>query len=226
MNFEAIKNALTSALLELGAEEYEIYYNSSEESSVGTLNREVNSSSSGVRGGICLRVASEGRMGYAATELMTEDEMRQLAARAIDNARFVEKEDKVGIFSGSAQYDESRLPPFVPMSSEELKNAAVKISEKLFSIDERVRDGTETQAVSMGFNIRIVNSHGLDLSTSSGVNAAVAEAIVEAEGESQSAYAVERIDPQNTDTSVSLTAKRAVDDAVSKLGAGFVESGK
>lgn len=226
MNFEAIKKALTEALEQLGADEYEIYYNSTEESSIGTLNREVNSTSSGVRGGICLRVASGGRMGYAATELMTEDEMRKLAERAIDNARFIEKEDKVGIFAGSSDYEESRLPKFVSMSSEELKSSALKISEKLFELDKRVRDGTETQAVSMGFNIRIVNSHGLDLSTSSGVNAAVAEAIVEQDGESQSAYAVEMLNRDDADRSALLTSERAAQDAVAKLGAGFLESGK
>ena len=226
MDFELIKRALADALGELGITEYEMYYMSSSESSVGTLNREVNSSSSGVHGGICLRVLVDGRLGYAATELMTAEEMRDLASRALDNARFVEKEAKVGIFAGSPEYEESRLDEYTPMSSEQLRTCAVKLGESLFSKDERVREGTESQAVSMGFDIRLVNSHGLDLYTSVGVNVAIAEAIVASGDESQSAYAIDRIADGELDASVARATDKAVDEALSKIGAGLLDSGR
>ena len=95
MNFDALKNTLVSALNEAGLNEYEIYYMSDESVSVSTLNKEVNSFSSSTSGGLCLRVAVEGRMGYASTELMTEAEMAELPARAKANALATEKLDTV-----------------------------------------------------------------------------------------------------------------------------------
>ena len=64
MNFDLLKNALVSALTEEGIVEYEIYYMSDESTSVQTLNKEVNSFSSAISGGLCLRVLVDGKMGY------------------------------------------------------------------------------------------------------------------------------------------------------------------
>ena len=86
MNFDVLKNTLVAALSEIGITEYEIYYMSDESTSVDTLNKEVNSFSSSSSGGLCLRVAVDGKMGYASTELMTETEMKELPLRAKANA--------------------------------------------------------------------------------------------------------------------------------------------
>ena len=75
MNFDTLKNTLVAALNEAGLGEYEIYYMSDESISVSTLNKEVNSFASSISGGLCLRVAVDGKMGYASTELMTEADM-------------------------------------------------------------------------------------------------------------------------------------------------------
>ena len=104
MNFDVLKNTLVSALNEAGLTEYEIYYMSDESTSVETLNKEVNSFASSISGGLCLRVAVDGKMGYASTELMTEAEMNELPARAKANAYATEKPDTVGIFADSECY--------------------------------------------------------------------------------------------------------------------------
>lgn len=225
MSFDRMKKALTEALVALGIEEYEIYYMSSSDTSVDTLNREISSFSSGERGGICLRVRAEGKLGYAASELMDEGEMRELAERALENARFVEKPDEVGIFSGSESYEELRVPKHLPMSAEELKTYALKIGNRVFDIDNRVEDGSTSTAATSGTVIRIVNSHGLDLSCECGVNLAVADAVVKVGEEMQSAYAFERIE-DDADAFADKLASRAAEDAFSKVGAEKVTSGK
>ena len=83
MNFENCKIALIKALGELGVTEYEMYYATSNETSVETLNKEVNKFSSSEQGGLCLRVLYDGKMGYASTELMDESTMYELASSAI-----------------------------------------------------------------------------------------------------------------------------------------------
>ena len=75
MNFNALKSAIQNAAEKLGVTEYEIYYMSSSDISVDTLNNEISNFSSGLTGGLCLRLVMDGKMGYASTELMEEAEM-------------------------------------------------------------------------------------------------------------------------------------------------------
>ena len=147
MNFDVLKNTLVAALKEEGLTEYEIYYMSDESTSVQTLNKEVNSFSSATSGGLCLRVAIDGKMGYASTEFMTEGEMKELVLRAKANAYATEKPDTVGIFAGSESYEELRLPKVALLSAAELKDYAVKTGEALFAKDSAVKEGTASQAI-------------------------------------------------------------------------------
>ncbi len=225
MDFEMLKKALESALSEAGISEYEIYYMSDANTSVATLNKEVNSFSSNENGGLCLRVLYEGKMGYASTELMTESEMRELAVRAVENAVATEKLDTVGIFKGSESYEDMRIKPFSPLDAGELKAIALKTGEALFKKDERVREGTESQALSETMTVRLVNSHGLDLSVKCGVNALVAAAVVVSGEESQQDYSVRSLG-EDTDKDIEESVEGAVTGAVDKLGAELVPSGK
>lgn len=224
--FDKMKKVLTSALKEAGATEYEIYYMSGAESSVATLNRQVNSSTLTKNGGLCLRVLKDGKMGYASTELLTEQEMIELVDRAISNAAAVEKLDTVGIYGGSESYEENRLAKFEPMTAGELRAAALATAEAIYSADGRITDGTMTQAASSSSEVRIVNSHGLDLSCSAGVNVIVGEAVVDIEGEKESDFSFKALDKNNTGKAIAELVKDATEGALSKIGADVVPSGK
>ena len=226
MNFDALKNTLVAALNEAGLNEYEIYYMSDESVSVSTLNKEVNSFASSTSGGLCLRALVDGKMGYASTELMTEAEMRELPARAKDNAMATEKPDTVGIFVGSDSYDELTLEKVVLLPAEELKAYAVKTGEALFAKHESVKEGTSSQAIAAGTSIRLVNSHGVDLTLDCGVNALIGEAVVGVDGENQADYSFKNIDKENADKTIEEVTEEAVAEALSKIGAGSVDSGK
>ena len=226
MNFDTLKNTLVAALNEAGLGEYEIYYMSDESISVSTLNKEVNSFASSISGGLCLRVAVDGKMGYASTELMTEAEMKELPARAKDNALATEKPDTVGIFRGSEQYDELVLDKVELLGAEDLKAYAVKTGEALFLKDASVKDGTSSQAIAAGTSIRLVNSHGVDLTLDCGVNALIGEAVIEVNGESQSDYSFKNINNESAEECIAEVVDEAVSEALSKIGAGAVDSGK
>lgn len=226
MNFDALKNTLTSALDEAGLSEYEIYYMSDESISVSTLNKEVNSFSSSISGGLCLRVLVEGRMGYASTELMTEAEMRELPERARANALSTEKLDTVGIFAGSAEYEELKIDKAEMLSAATLKSYAIKTGEALFAKDDRVNEGTSSEAISAGMSVRLVNSHGVDLSLDCGINALVGEAVVTVGDEKQADYGFKRLDVSNGEKTVAEVVDEAVSEALAKVGAQLVPSGK
>ena len=223
MNFDVLKNTLVAALSEAGLTEYEIYYMGDESTSVETLNKEVNSFSSSTGGGLCLRVAVDGKMGYASTELMTEAEMMQLPERAKANAYATEKPDTVGIFAGSEEYEELKIKKADLLSAAELKAYALKTGEALFAKDPAVKEGTSSRAVSAGTTVRLFNSHGVDLSLDCGINALIGEAVVGVDGENQQDYSFKNLKGEDT---VAEVVDEAVSDALAKIGAGFVDSGK
>ena len=221
-----LKAALESALRETGVSEYEIYYMSDGTTSVSTLNKEVNAFSSSTTGGLCLRVLVDGKMGYASTELMTEAEMATLPERAKSNALATEKPDTVGIFAGSESYEPLRVEKAELLSAAELKSLAIQTGEALFAKDERVKEGTTSEAISVESSIRLVNSHGLDLALTCNVNALVAEAVVSENGENQADYSFKNLKRGKEGEIIAEMVDEAVGEALSKIGADLVPTGK
>ena len=224
MNYELLKSAIENEAKLQGVSEYEIYYMSSEELSVDTLNKESNSFSSGNSGGICLRVLHEGKIGYAASELMEEDEMRSLVSRAKENAIATEKPDTVGIFKGSESYAEMKNADFSPKGAGELKKLTKDLAEALYESSDKVTGGTATYGVTASFEIRLSNSHGLDLKTKCGINLIQAMAVICDDGKYENAYDAEEI--KDKDIDLSALAGGVVEEAILKANATTVESGK
>ena len=223
MNYELLKNAIESEAKLQGVNEYEIYYMSSEELSVDTLNREPNSFSSGNSGGICLRVLHDGKIGYASSELMEEGEMRALVSRAKANAEATEKPDTVGIFKGSESYAELKDLGFEAKGAGELKKLCADLADEVYNSSDKVAGGTQTYGMAAEFVVRLSNSHGLDLQTKCGINALQVGAVVCDDGKYENAYDLKEL---KGDVDLKALANGVVEKALSKVHAGFVESGK
>ena len=223
MNYELLKAAIENEATAQGVAEYEIYYMSSDELSVDTLNRQPNSFSSGNSGGICLRVLHEGKIGYASSELMEEEEMKALVFRAKANAEATEKPDTVGIFKGSDSYAEMKNNSYTVKGAGELKKLCASLADEIYNYSDKVTGGTSTYGITAGFNVRLSNSHGLDLQTNCGINALGAGAVVCDDGKYESAYDMKELVGE---IDVKDMAAKVVDDALIKTHAGQVESGK
>ncbi len=222
MNFELLKEAIEKRADELGVTEYEIYYESSAKASAETLNHEISSLSSSEAGGICFRCSVDGKMGYASTQLLEAEEAAELVERALENGRATEKVDTVGIFAGSAEYGSPSVEKFVPLTPDELKNTALSIEKEIYAADDRVTEGTQSQVESICETVRIVNSHGLDLSNKSGINIVLAAPVVEDKGEHQDDYIIKEYGKMSD----SELASTVVEGALAKIGADTVPTGK
>ena len=111
MNFESMKEIVVRAAKAAGLDEYELFYYAEEDMGVGTLKQDVDNFSSGNGQGIDFRCKVNGKMGYASTELFTEDELTELVSRAMENAKNIESDDEVDIFPGSPKYETIDLRP-------------------------------------------------------------------------------------------------------------------
>ncbi len=220
--FEKLKKAIIDRAYELGVTEYEIYYSVGLSSSAETFGHEISALTSSTSGGICFRCVVDGKMGYASTQLMSESEMADLVDRAVENGRYTEKEDTVGIFAGAESYGKTNAPKYIPMTAEELKNAALEIQKANYAASEKVKEGTQSQVETSESTVRIVNSHGLDLSNNVGLNVAVSVAVVEDKGESQDDYCFCEYGKK----SAREMAAESVSAALDKIGAVVPATGK
>lgn len=223
MNFDVLKKILAEASAEHGITEYEIYYAQSASTSVRALGDEISAFQSSSGGGICYRCAVDGKMGYASTQFMDEGEMRELVERALENARNTEKPDIVGIFEGSKEYAPLEPIAYTPLDAKELKEIALKIQKETLACGDYVGKATRCAASTSGSTIRLVNSHGVDLSISAGGNYVMSMPVVTKDGQSDNNGERDEYTPE-LDTAA--LAKKAVDGALDKIGAGSVPSGK
>ena len=223
MNYELLKATIENEAKLAGITEYEIYYMSSAELSIDTLNKEPNSFSSGESGGICLKVLHDGKLGYASGELMEEGEMRALVHRAKANAEATEKLDTVGIFKGSDHYEPLKNAEFTPKTAGELKKLTEELADEIYNYSDKVTGATATYGITAEFVVRLSNSHGVNLETKCGINALQLNAVVCNDGKYESAYNIQEL---NTDFDMKTLAAEVVDEALQKIDASGVESGK
>ena len=153
----------------------------------------------------------------------TDEEMKALVARAIENAKYVESDDKAVIFSGSESYAELDLPEIEEKSTAELKQIALSLHKDIYAQSEYVSDGTSAFVMQNKTNIVLMNSHGLELCGKVGVAGAGASAVVSKDGEAQEAFSL-RSGFAKED--LEAIPKDSVADALKKLGATEIESGK
>ena len=223
MDFYSVKNYLFEAAEAAGLEEYEVYFMESAGVSAETLKDEISSFSSAVSGGICFRCIVDGRMGSASSELFEADEMSALVKRAINNAKYIENDDKAIIFEGSKNYAQVSPKKFKDYSAAEIKEIALDLIKRTYEQSEYITDGTQTYAVQDKTKIILMNSHGLSLETEVGVCGALVQAVVAKDGESQYGGDIEiGLDKENMEN----LPKEAIDEALSKIGAKEIASGK
>ncbi len=223
MDFYSVKNYLFEAAQKAGLEEYEVYFMESAGLSAETLKDEISSFSSAVSGGICFRCIVNGRMGSASSELFEAEEMGALVDRAINNAKYIENDDKAIIFEGSKSYAEVSPKKFKDYSAAEIKEIALDLIKKTYEQSEYITDGTQTYAVQDKTKIILMNSHGLSLTCEVGVCGALVQAVVAKDGESQYGGDIETgLDKEDVEN----LPKAAIDEALSKIGAKEIPSGK
>ena len=162
-------------------------------------------------------------MGYASTEELSSAQAATIVERAADNASVLESEEQVFLGEGGQVYEQLKRGTYSLPTTEELIKAALNTQEQLYAADAAVVDGSETRAVSEYSRIAICNSKGLDLSYENNLAVVMAEAVVERDGEKSNDYAFKLGKIDTIDTGE--LAKKAVKDALAKLGAEVAPTG-
>lgn len=221
MNFEILKDILEKQARAEGLEKYEIYFTDSESVSTETLKDEISSFSGGKGAGISFRCIVDGHVGSASTELFEESELKSLVSRAKANAAVIENDDLAVIYAGSDSYAEVEKKPFCMPTATEIKTLALELQRKTYATDKRITDGTQSGVFAETCTYELANSEGLRLSNTVGVCGAYVQAVIDGENEAQEAF-----DFALGFENAQELPEKAVAEAISKLGAEGVASGK
>lgn len=223
MDYQSFKNAVIAEAKAQDIAEYELYYQSGSDTSIGVFAHEVNEFSSSESGGVCFRCIVDGKMGYASTQALIEAEARDLVNQAAGNARCQENEEAVFLCEGGKTYQPLDRRFYDLPTTEALISTALATQEKLYAADPMVIDGCQTQAISEESQVAIYNSKGLDLCYASKTAGLIVAAVVSNGTEMSDSYEIKlgQLDTIDTDA---LT-KKAVEDAKRKLGGELPASG-
>ena len=223
MDFNSFKEAIIARCQALGVTEYELYYQAAESTTVSAYQQEINEFAGNTEGGVCFRCICDGKMGYAATEELSHEQAMGLVARALDNARTLETEDKVFLGKGGQTYADPKLHPIPLPSTEGLVQAVLSAQKALYETDPSVVDGTVTEGICEKSSIAICNSNGLDLSYVNQVAGLIAVAVVDKNGEKSNHFKIKLGQPENVD--YAALAKQTVTEALEKLGGQVPDTG-
>ena len=224
MNFQEFKNAVIAKAAAMGIEEYELYYQAGESTSVSAFQHEINQFTSSSEGGVCFRCIVNGKMGYASTEALNEAEAAAVVARAADNASVLETADPVFLCEGGKTYQniDRAYPPMA--ATDVLVSKVLETQEKLYASHPAVVDGCSIRGVTERSELAIYNSKGLDLYSENTVTGLIAVAVVSDGKEKANDYQAKLGDLEKIDTD-SLT-KKAAETAYGKLGGEVAPTGQ
>ena len=224
MDFNAFKQIVIDKCAELGIEEYELYYQSAESTSVSAFQHEINQFTGSTEGGVCFRCIVGGKMGYASTEALNAEQAAAIVRKAADNASVLEAEEQVFLCEGGQEYEPLEDRSCAMPATEEIVSTVLATQEKLYKADPAVIDGCQTQGIAERSEIAIYNSKGLDLHSESTLTGLVVVAVVTNGQEMANDYQIKlaKLDTIDTDE---VTAK-AAKTALGKLGGDVAPTGQ
>ena len=224
MDFNAFKQAVIARCARKGIEEYELYYQTAESTSVSVFQHSVNEFTGSIEGGVCFRCIVGGRMGYASTEALNEEQAASIVDRAADNAATLEADEPVFLAEGGLSYAPVTAEPYALPDTESLIAKVLDTQEKLYAADPAVVDGTETQGICERSETFIYNSKGLDLHSRNTLSGLVVGSVVTDGKEMANSYEVKLGELSSIDTDA-LAAKAAA-EAKQKLGGEVAPTGQ
>ena len=224
MDFNAFKEIVIAQCAALGIQDYELYYEQGTSTSVEAFQHELNEFSSSQDGGLCFRCISGGRMGYASTQALTEEEARKVVLAAVDNASVLETEDPIFLGEGGQVYEPLPERGYPLPSTEEMISTVLSCQDLLYAADPAVIDGSQSQAISESSEICIYNSRGLDLHYSNQLSGLLSVAVVSDGKEMANDYQIKL--GKISDIDKEALTKKAAATAIRKLGGDPAPTGQ
>ena len=216
MTFQEFKNLVIEACADAGITEYELYYEAGSSINVDAFQHSIHEFSASTVGGVCFRCIVGGKMGYASTEALNEEQAKLIVAKAADSASVLEAEEQVFLGEGGQKYEELDIQTYDLPATEELIAKVLDAQEKIYAADSMVIDGCQANGFIGRNEIAIYNSKGLDLEYKNNSSGLLIVGVVSDGKEMANNYEF-KLGKLDTIDSEAL-ARKAVENAKMKLG--------
>ncbi len=224
MDYQSFKNIVIDECSQQGLQEFELYYQSGADTSIGAFAHEINEFSSSEGGSVTFRAIIGGKMGIASTQALNQEEARAIVRRAMDNASVLETSEQVFLCEAGKEYHPLDTNLYALPSTEEMIAKALDSQNQLYAADPRMVDGCQSQVISEKQQIALYNSKGLDLFWENHTAGLVAVAVVSDGKEMVNAYKIKLGKLDTIDTEA--VAKEATQDAILQLGGDVAPTGQ
>ncbi len=224
MDYQSFKNIVIDEAAKQGIVEYELYYQSGADTSIGAFGHEINEFSSSEGGTITFRAIVGGKMGVAATEALSEEEARGIVVRAMDNASVLETEEQVFLCEGGKEYRSIDRALYELPATDAMIAAALECQNQLYASDAMVVDGCQSQIISERQQIALYNSKGLDLFWENNTSGIVCVSVVSNGQEMVNSYEIKLGKLDQID--IQAVAEKATADAKRQLGGDVAPTGQ
>ena len=209
-------------------DQIEIYMSESGEEEFTVREKALDKYTFAESGGIGLRFIKDGKVGISFTEKINSDESIDILINNAKNALvyassepdfnvLIEKEDEEKSYD-MINNDISNL------SSDELKNISLSIEDKLYSLDKRIANVPSAGLARYNFTKCIINSNGVCKAEKKNSMAYYAEVIAKDYNATKTFF--DAYSSKDVLFDIDMFTKNIVDNAVSKLSAKPIESGK
>ena len=223
MRFQELKEILFKLAQNAGLTEYDVYYRMTEDQSAEAVNNQPNSCSSGTSGGICFRCVVDGKLGSASTQYLEKNKLEALVKNAMDNAALIENEEAPIFFEGAPAEAyrtlKCEMPDFPGVA--ELRRITMALQAQMYAATPMMTDGTCSAAGATRVSVAYANSKGVELSHAFGTVTTYVEPVIH-DGKEPS-FGSAMAQSLATDTDI---VKQATDEAIARLGATTVKTGK
>lgn len=208
-----------------GFNDMEIYYTNSDSFEVNAFNQDIDMYSVNTQSGLSFRGIIDCKMGYSFTEKFEDEDIDFLISNAKQNSKEIQSDFEPSIFEGSKEYKR--------LEGNKLKDADVNTKIQNTLSMEKAALEKDKRIVSVQYCVtetgknyrRIINTKGLDIGESSGYAIAYLGAVAKEEEDVKSGFKFKFSSDYNK-LNFNEIIEGAIEEAVSKLGAKPVDSGK
>ncbi len=226
MEINAFIRRLFERAKEAGLEQCEAYCSSGSEFETEVFKGEIVSYKVSDRRGLSFRALVNGKMGYAATQVLDEEAIDMLVDGVRTNLSLLEDEDEQFLYAGGGEYRavDGYDAGVEALSAREKIDMALAMEKAALAADPRVEQVGDCTVFTSADEVRIVNTLGLDVSHRANMVGGYVGPVAKQGEQVNSAFGM-FFQGSAANIDVAGVAKKAVEDAVGGLNAAPVASG-
>ncbi len=227
MKFNDFKNRLFEKAVNKGFSDCEIYYTQGENISISVYDYELEKYNIDKYIGLSFRGLINNKMGYSYTEILDEQAIDMLIKNATEGALSIENNDIQFVYEGDKDYSNVKTysEKLNNIDAKKLIDIAIDLEKQTKSYSDKVVNLSGCKVSYSSSESIITNTKGLNLKNKSNLLMAYVIPVIKINNQKQDGIGYQIVESIE-DIETKKIAKDACEEALSKIGATTITSGK